>query len=381
MHYFIIAGEASGDLHASYLISALRRHDPKAVFTILGGDMMASAAGVTPIVHMRDMAFMGFVDVVRHLGAVTRNLSVARNALRIARPDAFIPVDYPSFNLKIASEAYRLGIPVFYYISPKVWAWKEDRVRSIKRYVERLYSILPFEVDFYRIRHDYEVEYVGNPSLSEVDASLAALAPRDEFLKRNSLRDRPIVSLLPGSRMGEIRTNLQLMTEAMRHFPQYRGVIAGAPNTPLEVYRHYTDLPVVFGDTLTLLAHSRAAIVTSGTATLEAALVGTPQVACYRSNGWRLTYEVMKRVLKIDHVTLPNLIADRAVIPELLLHLCTADAITQNLIPLLGDTPERKAMLDGYAEIRSRLGVGKDPADNAAADIVNRLSFRQSRSC
>jgi len=374
MHYFIIAGEASGDLHASYLIRALRLRDSDAVFTILGGDMMAEAAGVAPVVHIRDMAFMGFVDVVRHLGAVTRNLRAARNALRTAHYDAFIPVDYPSFNLKIAAEAHRLGIPVFYYISPKVWAWKEGRVRRIKQYVERLYSILPFEVDFYRNRHDYEVEYVGNPSLAEVDAVLARLTPREEFLRRNSLRDRPIVALLPGSRMGEIRKNLQLMTDAMRHFPQYRGVIAGAPNTPLDVYRQYTDLPVVFDDTLTLLAHSRAAIVTSGTATLEAALVGTPQVACYRSNGWRLTYEVMKRVLKIDYVTLPNLIAGSAVIPELLLHLCTADTITEKLIPLLSDTPERTAMLYGYADIRSRLRVAGDPADNAAADIVRRLS-------
>ena len=374
MHYYIIAGEASGDLHASYLIHALRKHDPEAVFTFLGGDMMSEAAGTQPVVHIRDMAFMGFVDVVRHLGAVSRNLSAARRALHTSQPDAFIPVDYPSFNLKIAAEAHRLGIPVFYYTSPIVWAWKEGRVPRIKRYVERLYSILPFEVDFYRDKHDYEVEYVGNPSLAEVDALLSNLTPRAEFLARNSLRDRPIVALLPGSRMGEIRTNLRLMSEAMRHFPQYRGVIAGAPNTPIDVYRRFTDLPVVFGDTLTLLAHSRAAIVTSGTATLEAALVGTPQVACYRSTGGRFTYEVMKRVLKISHVTLPNLIAGRGVIPELLLHLCTSEAITENLIPLLRDTPERIAMLDGYAEIRARLAVDGDPADNAAADIVKRLS-------
>lgn len=373
MHYFLIAGEASGDLHASHLIYALQRHDPDATFTFLGGDKMEAAAGVPPVVHIRDMAYMGFVDVVRHIGAVSRNLSVAKRALDMGRPDAFIPVDYPSFNLKIASRAHELGIPVYYYISPKVWAWKEGRVPKIKRYVDRMYSILPFEVDYYRSRHDYEVEYVGNPSLAEVDAAMANMEDRASFLSRNGLRDRPIIALLPGSRMGEIRTNLRLMTDVMKCFPQYRGVIAGAPNTPLDVYRQYTGLPVVYDDTLTLLAQSRAALVTSGTATLEAALVGTPQVACYRSNGWRLTYEVMKRVLKIDYVTLPNLIAGRRVIPELLLHLCTPEAIVENLIPLLRDTAERRDMLDGYTDIRRRLAVAGDPAENAAADIVRRL--------
>lgn len=373
MHYFLIAGEASGDLHASHLILALRRHDPEATFTFLGGDKMATAAGVPPVVHIRDMAYMGFVDVVRHIGAVSRNLAEARRALDMGRPDAFIPVDYPSFNLKIASRARQLGVPVYYYISPKVWAWKEGRVPKIKRYVDRMYSILPFEVDYYRSRHDYDVEYVGNPSLAEVDAAMACMDDRATFLNRNGLRDRPIVALLPGSRMGEIRTNLRLMTDVMKCFPQYRGVIAGAPNTSLDVYRQYTGLPVVYDDTLTLLANSRAALVTSGTATLEAALVGTPQVACYRSNGWRLTYEVMKRVLKIDYVTLPNLIAGRRVIPELLLHLCTPEAIVENLIPLLRNTAERNEMLAGYADIRQRLAVVGDPADNAAIDIVARL--------
>lgn len=373
MKYMLIAGEASGDLHGSHLIEAIKNLDPQAEFIFLGGDKMASAAGCSPLVHIRDMAFMGFSEVLRNLGAIKANLKTAKNAVAEQRPDALILIDYPSFNLKIAAEAKHRGIPVFYYISPKVWAWKEHRVRSIKKLVDRMYVIFPFEVDFYRNRHDYDVQFVGNPSGDEVDRALSTISSREDFLERNSLRDRPLIALLPGSRMGEIRNNLRVMVAASERFPQYRAVIAGAPNIELSTYRAVTDLPVVYDQTLDLLRHSRAALVTSGTATLETALVGTPQVACYRSNGSRLAYEVMKRVLKVPFVTLPNLIADSPVIPELLLHNCTPDLVADALTPLLRDTPERRAQTDGYARVRQILAAPGSAPVNTARDIVERV--------
>lgn len=376
MKFMLIAGEASGDLHASHLISALRAECNDAKFTFLGGDMMARAAGVSPKVHIREMAFMGFSEVLRHLPAIRRNLKTARQMLRDERPDALILVDYPSFNLKVAQTAKKLGVPVFYYISPKVWAWKEHRVKAIRRLVDKMFVIFPFEVDFYRDRHDYAVEYVGNPTLNEVDDAIRTMPDRATFLAENSLRDRPIIALLPGSRLGEIRNNLSVMTAVTDRFPQYRGVIAGAPGIPVEVYRNFTDLPVIYNQTLTLLRHSRVALVTSGTATLEAALVGTPQVACYRSNGSKLAYNLMKRLLKVDFVTLPNLIADREVIPEMLLHECTPDSVTEKLITLLCDGEALQAMIRGYDEIRARLAAPATAPDNAGHAILTTLLQR-----
>lgn len=373
MKYMLLAGEASGDLHASHLVRALKEKDPDAKFVFMGGDLMAREAGVGPVIHIRDMAFMGFSEVIRHLPVIKKSLKTIKETVARERPDALILVDYPSFNLKIAAVAKRLGIRVFYYISPKVWAWKEHRVRKIKKLVDRMFVIFPFEVRFYRERHDYDVQYVGNPTLAEIDDFKKTMSRREDFLKRHKLRDRPMVALLPGSREGEIRNNLSVMTKAMERFPQYRAVIAGAPNIPLETYRAYTDLPVVYDDTFNLLSHSVAALVTSGTATLETALTGTPQVACYRSNGSRLAYEVMKRVLKVPFVTLPNLIAGKLVIPEMLLHECTPEAVADKLTPLLRDTPERLAMLEGYALVRERLATPQAPNVSAAQAIV-RLS-------
>lgn len=377
MKYMIIAGEASGDLHASHLITALKNRDKDSSFVFFGGDMMSNASDGEPMVHIRDMAFMGFSEVLRNLRAIRRNLKTAKKALATERPDALILVDYPGFNLKVAKKARQLGIPVFYYISPKVWAWKEHRVKKIRKLVEKMFVIFPFEVDYYKQRHDYEVEFVGNPTLSEVDMLLAQRPSRAEFLERNKLRDRHIIALLPGSRLGEIRNNLKVMTAVTDRFPQYRAVIAGAPNISEETYRNFTDLPVVYDQTVALLANSVAALVTSGTATLETALTGTPQIGCYRSNGKRIAYEIMKRVIKVPFVTLPNLIAGREVIPEMLLHNCTPDAITEKLIPLLRDSDERRNMLDGYAEIRARLEAPGEAPDNTARAILEFLNEGQ----
>lgn len=369
----LIAGEASGDLHASHLISSLRRKDENASFLFLGGDKMAEAAGTEPIVHIRDMAFMGFSEVIRNLGAIKRNLKAAKEAITRNRPDAVILIDYPSFNLKVARTAKKLGIPVIYYISPKVWAWKEHRVKTIKRLVDKMLVIFPFEVDYYKNRHDYDVEFVGNPSVAEVDAALEEMMSREDFLKRNGLRDRPLIALLPGSRRGEIKNNLGVMTAVTDRFPQYRAVIAGAPGIAPEYYAQFTKLPVIYDQTLALLAHSRAALVTSGTATLEAALVGTPQIACYRSNGKKLAYNVMKHFIKVPFVTLPNLIANKAVIAELLVHQCTVDAVFERLVPLLRDTDQRSQMLEGYNEVRHLLTAPGVAQDKAAEAIINFL--------
>ena len=355
MHYFIIAVEASGDLHGSQLISALRDNAPEARFTVIGGDKMAAASATTPVIHINDMAFMGFSEVLRNLRKIFGNLSLAKRAFDEARPDCLILIDYPSFNLKMARHAARSKTPVYYYISPKVWAWKTWRVKDIRRYVRRLFSILPFEPEFFS-RYGCEVSYVGNPSVEEIDAMRATLPSRAEFIAANGLRDRQLIALLPGSRVGEIRCNLPVMDAVVKRFPQYRAVIAGAPGIGDEVYRRYSALPIVRESTYALLASSRAAIVTSGTATLETALLGVPQVAVYRSNGSKLAYNLIKRLLKVSYVTLPNLIASRTIIPEMLLHECTVDNVAERLAAILPDRPPRREMLEGYEEMRRILG-------------------------
>lgn len=372
MHYFISAGEASGDIHAAQLIKELRKTDEDARFTFLGGDLMAEAAGCAPLIHYRDMAFMGFCEVIRHLDKVLHNLKVAKRGIVDNRPDALILVDYPSFNLKLAKEAVKHGIPVYYYISPKVWAWKEGRVKKIKRYVRRMLSILPFEVEYYRDRHNYDIDYVGNPTIKEVDGKLAALEPYGDFCARHGLdASRPILALVPGSRMGEIRNNLPVMTEVARRHPDMQPVIAGAPAIDADVYRKYSDCKVVDNDTFALMAHARGALVTSGTATLEAALIGVPQVVCYRANGSKLSYNIFKHILKIPYVSLPNLIAGRAVVAEQLVHLCTPDLVDAELHKVLGGAGH-DAQQEGYKEIRERL-TAADAAANAALIIFSSL--------
>lgn len=373
MKYLIIAGEASGDLHASELMKALKVVDAEASFTFLGGDMMASVAGTAPVVHYKDMAFMGFVDVLKNIRKVTRNLQAAYNELKVSKPDALILVDYPSFNLRVAKRAYSLGIPVFYYISPKVWAWKEGRVNRIKKYVTELYSILPFEVDFYKKRHDYDVKYVGNPSAEEVDVKrLTMLSPVEFALLHGLESHKPILALVPGSRVSEIKSNLPVMAAVAGRHPEYQAVIAGAPSIDGELYRSISELPVVCGATFDLMGSAEVALVTSGTATLEAALLGVPQVVCFRSSGNKLIYNLYKRVLKIPYVSLPNLIADAPVVPEMLLHLCTVDAVDRELCDILPGHKGRDEMLAGYARMRSRLGTSR-AAVTAATDIVARI--------
>ncbi len=359
MKYFLIAGEASGDLHASHLMASLKQEDPQAQFRFLGGDLMAEQAGSAPIIHYRDMAYMGFMDVVKHLGKILGFLGTARRAIDEWQPAAVILVDYPSFNLKIAKYAHNLGIPVHYFISPKVWVWKEWRVKDIRRYVNHMYCILPFEPDWYQER-DYKATYVGNPTVQEIAQASKDFPDFAHFIAENGLPDRPIIAIVPGSRVREIRDNLPLMLEAAARHPEYQAVIAGAPSIDDKLYREVmgaSAIPVLRDKTYPLVHHARAALVTSGTATLETALLGTPQVACYRFNGSKWSYNFYRRLLSGKYVTLPNLITDEPVIPELLMHLCTVDSIDEHLSALLGETEQRTAMLDGYQRLADRLGT------------------------
>lgn len=368
----LIAGEASGDLHASNLIASIRKLDPQAEFRFFGGDLMAKAARRRPEVHYEMMNVMGFSEVIRKLPSLLRNLKTAKQVLRDFKPDVLILVDYPSFNLKLAKYAHSIGVKVDYFISPKVWAWKEWRVKKIKKYIHNLYSILPFEVKYFK-QHDYDVKYVGNPSVQEIDYALGHLPPRRHFVERQGLSDpeKPIIALLPGSRRGEIRNNLPLMIEAARRFPDYQYIVAAAPAVPEKYYREVAQDPglqVVFGATPTLLKYARAAIVTSGTATLETALIGTPQVVVYRGNGNKITYNLMKKLLKVKYVSLPNLIVDNSLVPELLLHLCTPASIARELSPLLQHSPKRDWQVSGYKNLRRRLG--NSVASDYAAELI-----------
>lgn len=374
MRYMIVAGEASGDLHASRLIEEIKEQDAEASFRILGGDLMSRAAGVTPEIHIEKMNVMGFSEVIRFLPMLLQNLRKAKSVIKEFHPDVLVLVDYPSFNLKLAAYAHKLGIRVDWFIAPKVWAWKEWRIPKLRKYLTNLYSILPFEPAYFK-RHSMEAKYVGNPTVKEIEQSLSHIPPKKHFLERQGISDeRPIIAILPGSRKAEIRNNLPIMIEAAKQFPDCQYVIAAAPSMPEKFYRSIvqdTGMQLAFGATPTLLKYSVAAIVTSGTATLETAVIGTPQVVCYRGNGSRLTFGIMRRVLKVKYVSLPNLIAGNSIVPELLLHNCTANRIARELTPLLQASPQRDWQVAGYRNMRKKLGT-TDASKIAAEQICRR---------
>ena len=371
MKYMLVAGEASGDLHASRLMEEIKRIDKEADFRFLGGDLMAGAAGRQPEIHIEKMNVMGFTEVIKSLPTVLSNLKRAKSLVREFRPDVLILVDYPSFNLKLAAYAHKLGIRVDWLIAPKVWAWKEWRIPKLKKYLTNLYSILPFETAYFK-KHGMDVRYVGNPTVKEVEESLAHIPPKKHFLERQGISDtRPIIAILPGSRRAEIRNNLPLMIDAARKFPDYQYIIAAAPSVPEKFYRSIAQdagLQLAFGATHTLLKYSAAAIVTSGTATLETAVIGTPQVVCYRGNGSRLTYDIMKKLLHVKFVSLPNLIVGNNIVTELLLHNCTSGKIARALGPLLQPSPQRDWLVAGYRNMKKRLG--STDASKIAAEYI-----------
>lgn len=376
MKYYLIAGEASGDLHASNLMRALQQEDANAKFRFFGGDLMASCGG-TLVKHYRDMAYMGFIPVLMNLDKVLANMRLCKQDIAVFRPDVVILIDYPGFNLKIAKYVkHRLGIPVYYYISPKIWAWKEWRVKSIRRYVDRLYSILPFEVSFYA-KHDYTVEYVGNPTVDELAVRPYADESFEDFTAECGLGKKPIIALLAGSRVAEIDHNLPLMIEAAKTFHDYQLVIAGAPGISPDRYAPYLQdrsVKVVWGKTYRLLQQSRVALVTSGTATLETALLRVPQVVCYRLGGGKLFYKTFEKILKVPYVSLVNLIADSPVVCELLGYRATPENLRRELTSLFEENT-RKEMLAGYDLVAERLGAPGAPK-NAARSMVAALRTR-----
>lgn len=384
MKYYLIVGEASGDLHASRLMRALRDRDKEADFRFFGGDMM-TAVGGTRVKHYRELAYMGFVPVLLHLRTIFRNMALCKRDILEWHPDVVILVDYPGFNLGIAKYVREhTDIPVYYYISPKIWAWKEYRIKNIKRDVSEMFSILPFEVPFYEGRHHYPIHYVGNPTADEVADFLAGYTDTfGEFCSANSLSsDRPVIALLAGSRRQEIKDNLPAMLEAAsRYADKYQLVVAGAPSIPHDYYAKFVSgraAAVVYGQTYPLLAHSRAALVTSGTATLETALFGVPQVVCYETPIPKVIAFLRKHLIKVRYVSLVNLIADGDVVPELVADTFTVDNIARELGRLLPDGEERARMLDGYAVVK-RL-IGRRGAPDNAAEAMLRLLRSESKN-
>ena len=380
MKYYLIVGEASGDLHASNLMKSIKAIDADAEFRFFGGDLM-SAVGGTRVKHYRELAYMGFIPVLMHLRTIFANMRLCKKDVEEWAPDALILVDYPGFNLSVAEYIHKnTEIPVYYYISPKIWAWKERRIKNIKRDIDELFSILPFEIDFFEKKHDYKINYVGNPCVDAVDGFKRNKAlSRATFLAQNGLADKPIIALLAGSRKQEIKANLPMMLQAVKHYPAYQAVLAGAPGIDKEFYEPYLDagVNVVYGQTYDLLNNSHAALVTSGTATLETALFNVPQVVCYAMPMGRLYSWLKKHFLKVKYISLVNLVAGREVVRELV----AADMTLQNVIAELGellpvDGEKRTAMLGEYSRMMDILG--KPGASQRAAEKI--VSLLKSRS-
>ena len=375
MKYYIIAGEASGDLHGSNLIKALKKTDANAEFRAWGGDMM-QRAGADIVKHYRNLAFMGFVEVVMNLRTILNNLSFCKKDILNYKPDALILIDYPGFNLRIAKWAKKQGIKIIYYISPQVWAWKENRVKTIKQCVDKMLVILPFEKDFYK-KWNYEVTYVGHPLVEVVDNYSKTTGQQNNVLP--SIQ-KPIVALLPGSRKQEILKKLPIMLDVSKEFPAYQFVVAKAPGQEDSFYNkilsQYPDVKAVGGKTYDLLLHAKAALVTSGTATLETALFGLPEVVCYK--GSPISYEIAKRVIKIKYISLVNLIMDKPVVKELIQHELTVKNATKELNDIL-NSPERIQQLNtDYRQLHEILSAGGHASDNAAKAINSFLQGEQS---
>ena len=375
MKYYLIVGEASGDLHASHLMAALKAEDPQADFRFFGGDLMAAVGG-TMVKHYKELAYMGFIPVLLHLRTIFANMKRCKEDIVSWEPDVVILVDYPGFNLDIAKFVHaKTQIPVYYYISPKIWAWKEYRIKNIKRDVDELFSILPFEVEFFE-GHQYPIHYVGNPTVDEVTA-FKATNPETfaDFISDNELADKPIIALLAGSRKQEIKDNLPDMIRAASAFPDYQLVLAAAPGISPEYYAEFvkgTNLQVIFGRTYRLLQQADVALVTSGTATLETALFRVPQVVCYHTPVGKLVSFLRKHILKVKFISLVNLIAGREVVRELVADTMTVENMRNELKRLLFQEDYRRKMLDGYEEMARLLGPAGAPR-HAAREMVKLL--------
>ncbi len=364
MKYYLIAGERSGDLHGAHLIEEIKRTDPHAEFRAWGGDMMQQA-GAHLVQHYRNLSFMGFWEVLTNLWTISGFLKLCKRDMKAFQPDVLILIDYPGFNLRMARFGRQQGFKVTYYISPKIWAWNRSRVHKIKRYVHELYSILPFEPSFYA-QYDYNVKYVGNPLVAQIGDFVqqqSAVAKRE---------GKPTVVILPGSRRQEISKMLSTMLQVVDDFPEYQFVVAGVDNIPASFYQQAlqrSDVQVVFNKTYELLARAQAAVVASGTASLETALFEVPQVVCYRTS-W-LTYWLAKQVIKVKYISLVNLIVDRLVVPELIQEAFKAEVISKLLKDLLEQGPGYKDQMAGYR--KAKMLMGNLRASREAASHINKL--------
>ena len=381
MRYYLIVGEASGDLHASRLMRSLKKIDEFAEFRFFGGDLM-QAEGGTRVKHFKELAYMGFIPVLTHLRTIFSNMKKCKEDIVLWKPDVVILVDYPGFNLSIAKFLKkRTNIPAYYYISPKIWAWKEWRIRSIKRDIAEMFSILPFEVQFYEKKHRYPIHYVGNPTAQEVAEFKAGYQQSfAEFTQENNLdTHKPILALLAGSRLQEIKDNLPAMIEVAERFEDYQMVLAGAPSIDDKYYDMWlkgTRVKLVRNKTYELLSHTTAALVTSGTATLETALFDVPQVVCYETPVPKLIRFAFNHIIKVKYISLVNLIADKEVVPEMLADRFTVDGIANELYKILPGKPERETMLAGYQKVHEALGSHVAP-DNAARIMYDLLVKRR----
>ena len=373
MKYYLIAGEASGDLHGANLMRALAEIDPQAQFRFWGGDRMEDVGGKL-IKHYRDLAFMGFWEVVTNLRTILRNIDLCKGDITAYQPDALIFIDYPGFNMRIAKWAKQQGIPTHYYISPQIWAWKENRIKAIRRDVDAMYVILPFEKDFYEGKHQYPVHFVGHPLLDAIAARREV--SMEVFRRENGLDERPIIALLPGSRKQEIAKMLSVMLSVVGSYHPYQFVIAGAPSLGYDFYRQFIreeNVHFVSGKTYDLLSHAHAALVTSGTATLETALFRVPEVVCYRGN-W-ISYQIAKRVISLKYISLVNLIMDAPVVTELI----QGDLNTRNLkveLDKLLDPAYRDKLQRDYQALRERLG-NEGASRRTAQAIYNSLQDKR----
>ncbi len=365
MKYYIIAGEASGDLHGSNLMKELYNVDPKAEIRFWGGDLM-QATGGTLVKHYRDLAFMGFAEVVANLGTILKNIKFCKEDILAFKPDVIVFIDYPGFNMRIAKWAKEQGIKTHYYISPQIWAWKENRIKAIKHDVDKMYIILPFEKEFYEQKHDYKVEFVGHPLIDAIHNRKPT--NKEQFIKENGLDHRPVIALLPGSRKQEIAKMLELMLSAVDDFPDYQFIIAGAPAQEYEFYKQFLTKPrvhFVSNKTYDLLSVAHAALVTSGTATLETALLKVPEVVCYRGS-W-LSYQIARRVITLKYISLVNLIMDKEVVKELIQDELNKKNIHSELLKIL--TPNvRQNLLKQYDLLEERLGG--EGASRRVAELI-----------
>jgi lipid-A-disaccharide synthase len=355
MKYFIIAGEQSGDLHGSNLVSGLLEADKRATISCWGGDLM-EAAGATLLTHYRKLAFMGFVAVIKNLGAINKNLSLCKQHILEYNPDVIIFIDYPGFNLRIAEFAKKSGYITYYYISPKLWAWNEGRVKKIKRYVDRMFIIFPFEVDFYK-KHGLTVEYRGNPLVDETEKIISSIPSRDEICRNLGIEEKPLIALLAGSRRHEIELILPEMVKMVRHFPAYQFVLAGVKNIPDEIYSNIIGnepVSLIKEKTYEILRAAESALVTSGTATLEAALLGTPQVVCYKGDFFSMLIAWM--VIRVKYISLVNLIMEREVIKELVQYDLNEKNVLAELKAILPGGVKREKMLSDYKILKDKLG-------------------------